>query len=72
MDFKCQLKFRMKYPGYSSSYCFHVTSLDSAVEEETWTLLTVTKVVFLFKWNFQFKRILEPIREENLILKDSL
>ena len=42
MDFKCQLKFRMKYPGYSSSYFFHVTSPDSAVEEETWTLLTVT------------------------------
>ena len=35
MDFKCRLKFRMKYPGYSSSYFFHVTSPDLAVEEET-------------------------------------
>ena len=71
MDFKCQLKFRMKYPGYSSSYCFHVTSPDSAVKEETWTFSTVTKVVFLFIWIFQFRSILEPVGKENLILKDS-
>ena len=70
MDLKCQLKFRTKYPGCSSSYCFHVTSPDSAVDEDTLTLSTVTKVVFLFKWNFQFKTILEPIRKENQILKD--
>ena len=62
-DFKCQLKFRMKYPGYSSSYCFHVTSPDSAVEEETWTFFNCYKSWISFQMDFSIQKYLRTSRE---------